>query len=467
MGRTALEIDYGGDDLLTLDVDVPERILGVERDVWECYSHRPTEPIANAFQDDADGCGGWATETVEKWLNDVPVKVWAAGDDRYIEVLKEVIDELAPFLDLEFQWVDEERKADLKTFVGIPRSARAEYGFDVGYYVDYAGFGGSDTRNGEAVSGHVVVWLREPDEWEARDRDRVKHTMMHEVLHAMGPIGHSTRIGSVMSYSSDMKKLSPMDESLIRLNSHRLVQPGMTMAEVEDLIVFRDDLLDAPPPLEPDAHEMVWRATIALWEAGSARFKVRGGWPERKCGLTFGVRRGLVTLDLGNFGWLPYHGAYLARFDDQVNTFWILYSRGDRKRLYWSEEADGLRPVGADHVDDATAWWVSIIKFTRVLGSILNDAKAGDIKVAERSNGTVTLEVTLDDSYPTFWLDSGETVDFTLVLDDETYEIEGYSYRFWSPPTPGTCDIYEEVAEEVELGVQIDVPPEIKLNTFK
>ena len=283
MGETPLEFDYGGDDLLTLEVDVPQRILGVERGVWECYSHRPPEPIANAFQDDADGCSGWATETVEKWLSDVPVKVWATGDDRYIEVLEEMIGELSPVLDLEFQWVDAEAKADLKAFVGIPRSARAEYGFDVGYdyYVDYAGFGGSRARNGEALSGQVVVWLRDSDEWAARDRNRVKHTMMHELLHAMGPIGHSTRIGSIMSYSSDMKKLSPMDESLIRLNSHRLVQPGMTMAEVEDLIVFREDLLDAPPPPEPDTHEMVWHATVALWEAGSARFKIRGGWPER------------------------------------------------------------------------------------------------------------------------------------------------------------------------------------------
>ena len=68
MGEMPLEFDYGGNEPLTLDMTVPERILGVERDVWECYSHRPLEPIATAFQDDADGCGGWATETVEKWF---------------------------------------------------------------------------------------------------------------------------------------------------------------------------------------------------------------------------------------------------------------------------------------------------------------------------------------------------------------------------------------------------------------
>ena len=337
-------------------------------------------------------------------------------------------------------------------------------GYD--YYVDYAGFGGANTRNGEALSGHVVVWLRDPDEWEARDRDRVKHTVMHEVLHAMAPIGHSTRIGSVVSYSSYLKKLSPMDESLIRLNSHSLVEPGMTMGEVEALIVFGEDLLDAPTPPEPDTHQMVWRATITLWEAGSARFKIRGGWPERRCNLSFGVRRGLATLEIGNFGVIPLQGAGLGRFDDHVNTFWIHLSREDGKWRYWSEDEGDITEVGSDHVNDATAWWISPSRVLRTLGALLNDADADDITVVARSNGTITLEATLDESYPTARLDSGETVDFILVLDEESYEIEGYSYKWRQEPIPDFCDIYEEVAEEVELGVQIDVPRAIR-STFK
>ena len=169
------------------------------------------------------------------------------GDPRYIDVLDEVLSELSPLLNLEFGWVDSEHQADLKAFVGISRSERVRYGFDVGYdyYVDYAGFGGARMRNGEALSGHLVVWLRDHDEWEADDRNWAKHVTIHEVLHAMGPIGHSTRIGSVVSYSSDLKRLSPMDEALIRLNSHDLVKPGMTMDEVRALVVFRRDLLDA------------------------------------------------------------------------------------------------------------------------------------------------------------------------------------------------------------------------------
>ena len=45
MGSTAFGITYGGDEPLSLEVEVPERILGVDREVWECYSDRPKPPV--------------------------------------------------------------------------------------------------------------------------------------------------------------------------------------------------------------------------------------------------------------------------------------------------------------------------------------------------------------------------------------------------------------------------------------
>ena len=119
MGVTTVMFGYGDGKSLTLDVDVPERILGVARDLWECYSDRPPGGVeigGEVF----DGCGGWSAPTVEKWLNDVPVKVWATGDATHIAVLETVLTELAPVLDLEFLWVSSEEEADLKAFVGVP-----------------------------------------------------------------------------------------------------------------------------------------------------------------------------------------------------------------------------------------------------------------------------------------------------------------------------------------------------------
>ena len=67
----------------------PERILGVERDLFDCYADR--DPPPGSSDPFLYGCGGWATKTVEKWLNDVPVKVWATGDARYIEDFMNVL----------------------------------------------------------------------------------------------------------------------------------------------------------------------------------------------------------------------------------------------------------------------------------------------------------------------------------------------------------------------------------------
>ena len=131
IGATTLTLDYGEDEPLTLDIDVPERILGVDRDLWECYADRPPIVTALGASDQwTAGCGGWSKSTVEKWLNDVPVKVWATGDATHLEVLRTVLMELAPILSLEFEWVGSEDEADFKAYVGVPRARASDLGLD-------------------------------------------------------------------------------------------------------------------------------------------------------------------------------------------------------------------------------------------------------------------------------------------------------------------------------------------------
>ena len=95
---------------------------------------------------------------------------------------------------------------------------------------------------------------------------------------------------------SGLNTWSPMDAELIKLNSHPLVRPGMSMDNVREVIVLTDKLLDYPvvesdaAPLDP--LDLVWRAYIALEEAGSASYRLSGGWTDRACNYTFGVRRG-------------------------------------------------------------------------------------------------------------------------------------------------------------------------------
>ena len=113
MGITLLEAEYGAGAVAQFEVEVPERILGVARDVWECFSDRPGEGAKN------EGCGGWFPETIVKWDQSKPIKVWATGDEEYVAVLEETLEELSPLLNLEFQRVDTEDEADLKAYVGV------------------------------------------------------------------------------------------------------------------------------------------------------------------------------------------------------------------------------------------------------------------------------------------------------------------------------------------------------------
>ena len=68
MGATLLEAEYGAEEAGGFEVSVPERILGVERDVWECFNDRPGSGA------DEEGCGGWFSETIIRWDQSKPVK---------------------------------------------------------------------------------------------------------------------------------------------------------------------------------------------------------------------------------------------------------------------------------------------------------------------------------------------------------------------------------------------------------
>ena len=135
-------------------VTVPERILGIERDVWDCFSDRP-DWEANLANDFLGGCGGWTSKTIRKWDADKPVRVWAdpSGDPRYIRILEETLNELSPVLNLDFEWVNTKTQAMLKAYVGVPATRNAVIGFaDYCEYERIAGCGRPDSYRGAIVT---------------------------------------------------------------------------------------------------------------------------------------------------------------------------------------------------------------------------------------------------------------------------------------------------------------------------
>ena len=447
-GAVTFRMDYGGDGPAVVEIDVPERILGVDREVWKCFSDRP------GIEADEEGCGGWYSDTIIKWDQDAPVKVWATGREGYIGILEEALKELSPLLNLEFERVDAKADADLRAHVGITVSGAKKA--DV-YCAHSWGCARRHYSRGVVTNATVGVWLNE-SEWFSEIGlldEMVKRTTVHELLHALVPISHRTEPASIMnSHTLRTAALSPMDEALIRLHSHPLVKPGMTMPEVEDLIVFSDELLDPPQTQAegPDAYEIARRAYVALQEAGSARFRVRGSWSGRRCAHEYGW----ADYEIANFG--DAH-ARLVHFDDGVDHFYLIDATDDTGRdEYWSGSGGRWLQVDRGEVFDKTNWREAFSSPHIMLASILYFAGEGDIGVS-RSDGEVRLTVEVNNAYMSLDWSRDETLSAFLVLDEETYEIEEYTMTWhFRPFSSRSCSGYEIKATGGEYGIQIELP---------
>ncbi len=465
MGRNTVKLQVVGNELLTLHVDVQERIIGVDRNLWECYADRPEEPV-EVEGEFFHSCGGWSAKNVEKWLGDVPVKVWVTGDPDYIAALDSVLMDLAPLLGLEFEWVDSEAEADFKAFVGVPSSEASAFGFDFDW-THYWGFGGSSVTKGEATSGYIVIQHLDLANFPS-PADEIRSVTIHEALHALGPIGHSTRPLSIMGGSA-LNTWSPWDAELIELNSHPLVKPGMSMDEVRGMIILTDELLDysqvGSEEADDDPLDLVWQVYRALEEAGSASYRLSGGWVDRACNQTFGVRRGPIEMAIGDFRQFRDDPALLY-LDTHTDRFYVVYSREEDEWVHWQMSDQGTWDrVEREVIEDATLWWLWNGKLHRATRSLIMDGYSEDIVINEMADGNLQLQATLDESYVNMWDWTGEdSLDLTLTIDPKTYALTGYTWELHrnSDTYPGSCLTYREVATEGKLGVRIEVPGAVR-----
>ncbi len=469
MGPVRLVFTYGGVnsevETLERDVFVPLRIVGVSQEEWDCYADRKLD----ASQADVTGnlsfygCSGWrSANQVHKLADTRSVVLWATGDDRYVDILREAIDELHPVLNHDVKWTSQESQATFKAYVGIPREDWADYGLTgiTPGLLEAGGFARSTIKSsGEVIPITVVVWVTER-EWAGSRPSTAKHIVIHELLHALTGVKHvSSRTASIMGYESDLPKLSPVDEAVFRLNSHPLVKPGMSLSQVSDLVVYDVDLLDESPP-EPDPLDMVWRAASQLVDSGAVRFHLSGGWID-ECNKPFATTRNPAILDIGNFGGFLRVGSGTARYQDARGTYWMSWSREDVKWNYWIEGGGSPEPISRDAVIDALDWYIWPSKLQRTLYTLISDWDPEDVDVS-RQDGTVTLKVTLDDSYESLWESERlQSLELTLTVDAETYELENYKWKYRASPTSEYCDTYEEVAQAIDSGIDFTVPAEI------
>ena len=418
----------GGEENERLRFDVPERILGVNRDVWECYSDRPGE---------FEGCGGWGFKLTEKWKPGWPIRIWATGDPDYIDMLMEVLDEYSALLNIQIKIVDSKAESDVAVYVGVPSSTAVELGWPSCVQVFGCTVMGKNDA-GFIFSGTSLILQSE------RSRQANKGTVLHEILHVLVPIGHRIKtLGAVMGREG---RVSSFERAMLRLNSHPLNERGMTMPEVKQLIVLKDELLDAQVP---DSHERAWhllrRAATVLEDTSAVRFNMRGGWAG-ECGPhKFGTAiYEFGNIEIGNV-WDGFEKG-LVRYEDRGYHFLKVGAS------YWRQIGRKWTSTDKGSIFSATTWRhedTSPLRAIHVLLSIPSDV---DLTISESSDGLITLEAEIPYELP-----SGK---ISLTITKDTYQITSYKTRTkWY----GSEDCYQTTeAWDGEYGIEIEVPEAIR-----
>ena len=461
-GRVSFKIAYGDDGIRGLSFDIPERILGVDRDVWACFSD--TSNVGTGWKEDEGiGCAAWAEETIQKWDQSslVSVSIRSTELPGFAEEFKKVLNMLSPILKVRFYWVDHAAQADISAYVGytIPKIE------SLGVHCNRVEALGCatirfDSESGELLGGDIVIYNRWPhdgsdiDDFGDSRKSLFRSTMIHEAVHVLARMLHRTEPISVMNAAvQERAELSPMDEALLRLHGHELVKAGMSMAEVRDLIVLNDELMD-PQPTDPilTAWKLVLNAYGGLRQAPSTSFRIRSSFPG--CSKEFGWAEyevGNATRHHSHFGW--------AKISQGDNRFYALQPYRDVFE-YWGRSPLGWVIVSHETFSDAVSGWSGELSDPHhMLESILYHADWRDVEVSFDSDGQATLRFVLDrvreaTSPP------ADNVEIILTIDRDTHAIVEYSMD-WKLGEAG-CDTYQIEAIDGQSGIGFTFPDAVR-----
>ena len=261
--------------------------------------------------------------------------------------------DLGRLMNLDFEWVatGSEHEGGITAHIGVPHV--------IGGDIDETCFGSFPgcanvkiRREREIYKSNIRIHTidgrgSEFDDLSAQEQSRVLGTMIHESIHALSWMQHRTEPASIMGGLNPRATLSPMDEALLRLHGHPLVQPGMAISEIEPLIVFNDELSDPQtrfPIRQVELGDEGIQHVARGWGSPD-----QGPWLRRPdCGQEYGwadYQIGNLTRTLGGFSWIG--------IDDGRNQFYTIQSVYEVIE-HWRQSPTGWEQVPADEYVNAT-----------------------------------------------------------------------------------------------------------------
>ena len=249
--------------------------IRVHGSVWECFADRPNRrDPSNTF---LAGCSGWSTPVIQQWEKDrLAVYVEPQGDEGYRALAVEALEYLSPILRLDFVYGASEREADLLVYAGVPSSWYAAIGQPPYCGIWVSGCGGPDRVIGNTIlQASFSVWYDLDN-----DESDIKHTAIHEALHALTGVDHSTNFSSIMSDNSALRLpyLLPWEEAMYRLYSDPRVTPGMSINAVRELV----EVVREAPTIEQGLMAAV-EGYLRFVKSDDVQFRVDVKFPEDRC----------------------------------------------------------------------------------------------------------------------------------------------------------------------------------------
>ena len=391
---------------------------------------------------------------ISKWYNDREIRVWATGKPSYIAALREVLSELSEILHHDIKEVGSEEEANVVALVGVDKDHSSHRWLgDCPPALGCAAVTGEDkmVRGPHHFSwitaGAITIW--DSPVLDANEK-HLRGVIRHELLHALIPVGHSREVTSLMSNSYSAFELTYLDKGLFGLYAHPLVEAGMTMSDVEALIVFRDDLLDTPAPPEQNGHLLIWNAILALREAGSASFLITN--PMLGCRST--AEPSVLYHASGYTG--RWHYPQWMNLGGQSAKYWVLHS-DDREQEpeFWKGLRDGSAPVETG-AESEFAGNSREFDLHWNLAMVFENAKSDGIRISDTVNGLKHVQVKYE------LADVERIVNF--MLDPDTFQVRSY-WKERSSFVTDFCDSIEYLASEDRYGIAFEFPDAILVHS--
>ena len=462
IGELDVTMDYGADEPLKIKVVVPERALGVDRNVFSCFSDRAH--VGTLRQSERGvGCGGWASETINKWDQANPVKVWASGFSSWTRQFRDAFEEVADLSRLEVEWVSRLDDAEIVARIGARGSSYSDLcslaAGEIGCSDVTVNEDGEITGAGILVRGGSASF----SSLSELNRRRALSAIYRETIHALSMMRHRAEPGSVMEENhAGAVELSPMDEALLRLHGDPAIKPGTALDDVLDFVVFKDDLLDSRsktvlPNPALDKWLLARGAHRAMVNGERTRFRMSA--TSALCETEFddaGYEGGNIDDALGRFGWvkLTYGNSDTSPVDFTIETApgTVEYWERSTSR-WWRGEED-------DYRENTEGWRRDIADPYRLLTLVLLHAdwsESGGMSDAPGGGKRMDFDMNMRIAAP------GEDMARlrgSLTIDPNTYALTAFEAA-WELENQ-LCNAYRVAATEGETGGEFEIPPVVR-----